>query len=225
MAVPKGRRSESRFEASHHFYGLRREVTELILNDFGYSHNKAQKKIDRYRKAHEKDQDVEEIVGKLQKKTESFEGWFIDEEARAILELLRKIEREFTVGNSIYPSDSPARIVEFLIRRYHVNNAIGLCYSLKQEINYVIRTLPVDINKYERFAVLIDEQVNLYKGVRQADNRLIKPQKDKSGKVADTLDRDVIKAFDAVASAIRKIGRVEAIKDENSAEQKNKKAG
>ena len=211
MSVAKGRRAQSRFEANHHFYKLRKDVTELIMNDFGYSHDKAQKKIEKYRKAHEKDANVDEIVEKLQKKMDSFERWYIDEEAREILNLLREIEREFTVGNSIYPSDSPARIEEFIVRRHHINNAIGLCYTLKQEINSVIRTLPVDINKFERFAVSIDEQVRLYKGVRQADNRLIKPKRDKKGKIQDTIDQDVIQIFDGIASAIRKIGRMEAI--------------
>lgn len=210
--VPKGRRNLSRFEANHHFYALRKEVTELILNDFGYSHKKAQKKIDRYREIHANEANADEIVGNLQKKMDSFEKWYIDEEAREILKLLRDIEREFTVGNAIYPADGPSKLMEFLVRRQHINNAIGLCFALKQEINYVIRTLPVDLNRYERFAVLIDDQIKLYKGVRQADNRLIKPKRDKkTGKVVDSIDQDVIEIFDGVASAIRKIGRMEAI--------------
>ena len=67
--------------------------------------------------------------------------------------------------------------MEFCERRKHIDEAIAQCYVLKQEIHYIIRTLPVDLNKYERFAVSIDEQIALYKGVRQADNRLLKPKK------------------------------------------------
>ena len=128
----------------------------------------------------------------MQKRSEAFRKWFIDEEGRAILQLLRNIEREFTTGNSIYPSDTPARLLEFLTRRQHINRAIGLCYTLKQEIQYAIRTLPVDINKYERFAVAIDEQIALYKGVRQADNRLIRPRrKSRAGQELDEMDGHV----------------------------------
>lgn len=204
MSVPKGRRQESRFEAQHHYYRLRSEVTTLILQDFGFSEEKYKKDIDRYRQNHETANNVDEVVERWQKKSDSFSQWFIDCEAEAVLDILRSIEREFTLGNSIYPSETPAKIMEFCMRRYHVNKAIGYCYTLKQELNYIIRTLPVDLNKFERFAEEIDRQIALYKGVRQSDNRLIKPKKD------GTIDQDVFRVFDGIASVIRKIGKLEA---------------
>ena len=204
MSVPKGRRQESRFEAQHHYYRLRSEVTTLILQDFGFSEEKYKKDIDRYRQNHETANNVDEVVERWQKKSDSFSRWFIDCEAEAVLDILRSIEREFTLGNSIYPSETPAKIMEFCMRRYHVNKAIGYCYTLKQELNYIIRTLPVDLNKFERFAEEIDRQIALYKGVRQSDNRLIKPKKD------GTIDQDVFRDFDGIASVIRKIGKLEA---------------
>ena len=152
MSVPKSRRKESKFEASHQLFNLRDEVTRLVLYDFGFSAKKYRTQIDKFREWHKNDPNLEEQVASMQQRCESFEKWFIDEEGRAILDLVRRIEEEFTVGNSIYPSETPARLMEFLIRRRHINKAIGLCYALKQEIHYVIRTLPVDINKYDKFA-------------------------------------------------------------------------
>ena len=207
MSVPKGRRQESRFEAQHHFYKLRNEVTALILNDFGFSEEKYRKKMEKYRNDHRKDANIDDIVARWEKKNESFKKWFIDEEARAILDTLREIEKNFTMGNSIFPSETVAKTFEFLVRRWYMNRAIGLCYSLKQELNYVIRTLPVDINKYERFAVAIDEQIALYKGVRQADNRLIRPKKPTKAK--ETTEWLVTRLFDSIAAIIRRIGRME----------------
>lgn len=43
MPVPKNRRKESKFEASHNYYILRDEVTKLLLNNFGYSQEKYDK--------------------------------------------------------------------------------------------------------------------------------------------------------------------------------------
>ena len=206
MSVPKGRRQESRFEAQHNFYKVRAEVTVLVLNDFGFSEEKYRKKMEKYRRDHAKDANIDDIVARWERKNESFKKWFIDEEARAIIDIMREIEKEFTVGNSIFPSETPAKVVEFLIRRQHVNRAIGLCFALKQEIHYVIRTLPVDINKYERFAEMIDRQIALYKGVRQADNRLIKPRKPQKSR---TIDGEVTRLFDSLANIIRKIGKME----------------
>ena len=208
MSVPKGKRTESRFEAQHSYYKLRTEVTSLVLNDFGFSEAKYRDKMERYRAAHAAAPNINDIVERWQRKNESFKRWFVDEEGRAVIDLMREIERHFTLGNSIYPSETPAKLMEFLVRRWHMNRAIGLCYSLKQELNYVIRTLPVDIKKFERFAVMIDRQIALYKGVRQADNRLIKPKTGKDGKPRG-IEGEITKIFDGIAAVIRRIGRIE----------------
>lgn len=177
MSVPKGKRRQSRFEAQHQFYKLRTEVTTLMLLDFGFSSEKYYAQIERYREMHKAADNVDEVVARYQKKCESFNKWFIDKECDIVLEILRNIESEFTQANSIYPSDTPARLAEYIQRRSHLNNAIAHCYVLKQEINYIIRTLPVNLNKYKSFAEMIDLQISLYKGVRQADNRFIKEKK------------------------------------------------
>jgi len=180
MSVPKGKRKESKFEAQHHFYRLRSEVTNLMLLDFGFSEEKYRKSIERYRETHAHAENVDEVVGRYQKKCDSFRKWFIDRECSVVLEALQRIGREFTIGNSIYPSETPAKIMEFCERRKHMDEAIAQCYVLKQELQYIISTLPVDINKYERIAVEIDRQIALYKGVRQSDNRLLKKKQNKA---------------------------------------------
>ena len=188
MSVPAGRRKQSRFEASHHFYRVRTEVTNLMLLDFGFSKEKYEKMIERYRQAHEAASNVDEVVARYRKKCEAFYTWFIDKECDAILSVLRKIESEFTAGNSIYPSETPAKVMEFCERRRHIDEAIAGCFVLKQELNYIIRVLPVDLNKFERYAEAIDKQIALYKGVRQSDNRLLKAKTDKKkGKEKQTI--------------------------------------
>jgi len=208
MSVPKGRQKESKFEASHQLFKLRDEVTKLVLYDFGFSAKKYRAQIEKFREWHKNDPNVEEQVANMQQRCESFEKWFIDEEGRAVLDLVRRVEEEFAIGNSIYPSETPARLMEFLVRRWHVNRAIGLCYALKREINYVIRTLPVDINKYDRFAKAIDQQVALFKGVRKADNRLIRPHK-KRDDAESTAESHLIRIMDSITALITKIKRIE----------------
>lgn len=205
MSVPKGKRRQSRFEAQHHYYRLRDDVTLLMLQDFGFSPEKYQEMIEWYRRSHEAAENADEVVARYEKKAESFNKWFIDKECDAVLELLRKIETEFTQGNSIYPSDTPAKLLEFLVRRYHMNNAIAGCYALKQELNYVIRALPVDKNKFERFGESIDKQIALYKGVRQSDNRFLRKRK----KGNNTLARETASIIDAILALIHKIGSTE----------------
>lgn len=203
MSVPKGRRNLSRFEAQHHFFKLRDEVTELMLQDFGFSEKKYRETIDWYRQSHESAEDVDAVVARFEKKCEAFNKWFIDKECDAIIEILRTIENEFTLANSVFPSDTPAKLAEFIVRRHHMNKAIGSCYMLKQEINYIIRTLPVDINKAERFDEAINKQIKLYKGVRQADNRFLKTKKPEDSvlihAIADAADR-IMNIIDRISS-------------------------
>lgn len=174
MSVPKGRRKPSKFEAPHQFFKLRAAVTDLMLLDFGFSEEKYRKKIEHYRQSHASAHNVDEVVARYEKKCESFNRWFIDQECDAILKLIRDIGREFTIANSIYPSETPARESEIIERRIHMDLAIAQCYALKQEINYVIGALPVDINKYERFDELINYQIALFKGVRNSDRRFLR---------------------------------------------------
>ena len=181
MSVPKGKRKQSRFEAQHRFFILRQEVTKLIMNSFRFSKEKYEKQIERYRQTHMSAPNVDEVVERWKRKCEEFYRIFIPEEQRVVLEILRKIESEFYFGNYIYTTETHAKIMEFCERRKHIDNAIAECFVLKQELNYIIRTLPVDLNKFARFTEAIDMQVSLYKGVRQADNRLLKPKKKQGG--------------------------------------------
>jgi len=182
MSVPAGKRKQSKFEAWHHFYKLRKEVTELLLLDFGFSYEKYERKIEKFRNDHRTAQNVDEVTARWKAKADGFIKWYIDEECTAIMALIREIQKEFTIANSIFPSDTDARIVECCERRKHLNNAIGLCFALKQEIQAVIDALPVDINKYKRFSDLADEQIALFKGIRKADNRFFKPDHGKKKK-------------------------------------------
>lgn len=205
MSVPKGRRKLSRFEALHNFYKLRDAVTDLMLRDFGFSEEKYRETIEWYRRSHESAEDVDAVVARYEKKCEAFNKWFIDKECDAVLEILRTIENEFTLANSVYPSETPAKLAEFITRRHHMNNAIGSCYMLKQEINYIIRTLPVDMNKYERFDEEINHQIKLYKGVRQADNRFLKTKKPEDS----NLIREIAGAIEKVMDIIDRISKTE----------------
>ena len=204
MSVPKGRRRQSRFEAQHHYYRLRDDVTLLMLQDFGFSEEKYRESIERYRQCHAAADNIDEVVARFEKKCEAFNKWFIDRECDAVLEMLRTIESEFTQGNSIHPSDTPAKLVEFIKRRWHMNNAIAECYVLKQEINYIIRTLPIDKNKFKRFGEAIDKQIALYKGVRQSDNRFLRKERKNN-----TLARETATIIDAIAELLDKIERYE----------------
>lgn len=181
--VPKSRRSESPFEAHHQLIKLRKSITELLFNKFGFSEEKYKKQIDHYYESHKTNSNIDEIMERYNKRLSNYVGWFIDKERDAVMDMIRKIESEFVFGNSIYISDTPAKEDEFRERRTHINAAISGCYVLKHEIQYIIMSLPVDINKYKTYAENLEKQIALFKGVRKADNKRLRPRsKDKKNK-------------------------------------------
>lgn len=171
-AVPVGKRKQSRFEAEHHFYQLRDDITKLMLNDFGFDKDRYRKQIEKFREHRKNQPAIDEITARLEKRSDAFAKWFIDKECDAVLGILRTIQIEFSTGNSIHPTGA-ATLEEWKERRLHMDRAIGECFALKQEIQYIIRTLPVDINKFESYSERIDKQISLYRGTRQADNRFL----------------------------------------------------
>ena len=170
MSVLKNKRKASQFEVFHHLYKMRREITDLLLRDFGYSCEKADKRLARMfggRNYTELTEAEQERYNRLKSKYDSFDDWFIYDERKEIVDCLRAITKEVFIANSIYPTCTE----ELIQRRLHQDEAIGHCYRLTQELQYAIETLPVDVNTYMRFGEMIQTEINLIKGWRKADNK------------------------------------------------------
>nr|DAQ07872.1 MAG TPA: hypothetical protein [Caudoviricetes sp.] len=169
MSVLKSKRKASQFEVFHHLYKMRKEITELLLRDFGYSFEKAAKRLDRkFGRPYEQLSEAErERYDRTKVRWEAFDDWFIYDQRQTIVDCLRGITREVYIANSIYPTC----MEELVERRLHQDKAVGLCYDLTQELQYAIETLPVDVNIYLRFGEMIQTEINLIKGWRKADNK------------------------------------------------------
>lgn len=184
MSVLKSKRKSSQFEVFHHFYKMRKEITDLLLRDFGYDLERADKRVLRMfgGRAYEELNPVEKArYDKLKAKNEAFEEWFISDERQVIVDCLRTIGEEVFVANSIYPT----YMEELVERRLHQDRAIGQCYRLTQELQYAIETLPVDVNKYLRFGELIQTEINLLKGWRKSDNKFKRAISDSASNFAN----------------------------------------
>jgi hypothetical protein len=169
MSVLKSKRKPSQFEVFHHLNKLRKDITDLLLRDFGFDIVKAEKRLDkRFGKPYEElDEKQQAAYTRLKRRWEAFDEWFIEDERKVIVNCLRAITREVYIANSIYPT-LPEELSE---RRLHQDRAIGLCYTLTQELQYAIETLPVDVNQYLRFGEMIQTEVPLIKGWRKSDNK------------------------------------------------------
>ena len=170
MSVLKNKRKASQFEVFHHLYKMRRDITELLLRDFGYSYEKADKRLlKRFNGRGYADlTEAEQLqYDRLKQRWEAFDDWFLYDERQVIVNCLREITKHVFIANSIYPTCYE----EFVQRRLHQDEAIGQCYRLTQELQYAIETLPVDVNTYLQFGEAIQTEINLIKGWRKADNK------------------------------------------------------
>ena len=149
---------------------LRKDITDLLLRDFGYSPEKAEKRLVRRfgGRAYEDMTNREKaIYDRLKRRWEAFDRWFVNDERKVITECLRDITKEVYIANSIYPTCQE----ELTQRRLHQETALGHCYRLTQELQYAIETLPVDVDTYLQFGEAIQKEINLIKGWRKSDNK------------------------------------------------------
>lgn len=180
MSVRVRDRKPSQFEVFHHLTKMRKEITDLLLRDFGYSFEKAESRlIKRFGgRPYEELTEVEQKnYDRLKARWEAFDEWFIQDERKAVIDAIRSIVREVYIANSIYPTC----VDELIERRIHQDEAVGHCYDLTQELQYAIETLPVDVNIYLHFGELIQTEINLIKGWRKSDNKFRKGFEEQQG--------------------------------------------
>lgn len=184
MSVLKAKRKPSQFEVFHHFYKMRKEITDLLLRDFGYDLERADSKALKMfggKPYEELTPEEKARYDKVKTKNEAFAEWFIHDERQVVVDCLRTIGEEIFVANSIYPTC----MEELIERRIRQDRAVGQCYRLTQELQYAIETLPVDVNKYLRFADLIQTEINLLKGWRKSDNKFKRAISDSASNFAN----------------------------------------
>lgn len=171
MSVLKANRKPSPFEVEHYAYKVRATITDLALRQFGLKEYKEKPKPDAYDKWSQQQKDgYDKCVTKNKERYEAFCEWFIPDEQKVILNLCRNMIHEIFLANEIFPQ----YICECDERRIHQDLALGYCENLIQELQYVITTLPVNIEKYETITSMIVHEQDLIKGWRKSDNKVRK---------------------------------------------------
>lgn len=179
--VPKSKRKQHDFETTRQMTQLRRDITEAVINDFGYDADRYQKMIDRYAYARRDQENVEATVAKMQAKHDSFYDAFIEGETRVIMQIWRDIVMEFELGNSIFPSGE-ALLEEYNERRLHFDRCIGHIsgnyqflqnkYTLTETGKVVMRVNPKTVTRERRrlkaYRRLLDRGVMSYQDIENA---------------------------------------------------------
>ena len=86
---------------------MRKDITDLLLRDFGYSSEKFQKNVDRRcgGKSIEQLSDIQKLnIERQIKRSAAFDEWFISQERHVIISCLHGINEHIYTANSIYPT-------------------------------------------------------------------------------------------------------------------------
>ncbi len=186
MSVLKNKRSVSSMEFYHNAIMLRKEITLLLLRDFGIKDKvrsiKALYGVQGMEPEDEKK--FREIIAKYEmtaKVIEEYPAWLIDKMRSSMMNIMHNMVMNITQANTIYPVCES----EFYDRRNFQNHAIGNCEQLLQEMQYIISIIPVDAQKYMRYVDMIEKEIALLKGWRKSDNRILKKIKETEAKKAE----------------------------------------
>jgi len=150
--VLKKKRGLSKLEFYHNARKMRKELTMLVLRDFGIHSRGAKFKAD---------------TGSQQ--PEGFYDELLADFSKNIRNLLRNLVMNITAANTIYPVNTS----ELETRRHYQTAAIINCEQLLQEILYCQDVLPVKVSKFVPYIEQIEFEISLLKGWRKANNKIV----------------------------------------------------
>ena len=167
MAVLERYRPKSRFKVLDFAVWMRKELTNDLLRDFGYKPRDYELPKNFNDLPDEQKEKVLERALKKRDRQDGLEAWFLEKSRDVIIDALINIIKHIELANTMYI----VTMDDYRERRANQNRAIGYCGILIQELQYVIETLPVNVNLYTEYEEVIKVEINLLKGWRKSDNK------------------------------------------------------
>lgn len=92
--IPKSERSESRLEAQHKAYKIRKMITAELMASFAYSQKKQEKHIKAMTEHIKNEEERKATAQKIRALEEDFDTWFIRKERRKLKAYKRKLDKD-----------------------------------------------------------------------------------------------------------------------------------
>ena len=163
--IKKSERKESKLQTIHNAYKIRMAVTKLAENDFYISRIKIDNIIsEKIKKFPEENQEA------IKNRTYKYFEQQVIRSTNSAIELATGISRHLIIANTIFPT----YMTEFEERRIEMDKAMSCCNALQDELQYIGECLYADLNKYTKLVLLIQQEFNMIKALRQSDNRFLK---------------------------------------------------
>ncbi len=163
--IKKNKRKESKLQAIHDAFKIRKEVTILTENNFYLTLSKVEEEINTAT-AGRSEADKKSIRAKRYK----FYRDQINRLTERVINHSADIAEHLTKANTIFP----LYMSEFEERRLEMDKALESCNALQCELQYAAESLYADKNKYSNLVIEIQKEFNTIKKLRQSDNRFLK---------------------------------------------------
>lgn len=173
MSVPEGKRSVSPVEYLHLAYKLNREVTMLLIRDFGVkSISRDLKTFTHAAKMSVDDRSTfEALCKKYHIDVEAdYPLWLIEHYRNVVLNILQQMCENITTANTIYPTEHDYDYWHNLRRKYQ-KLAQSNCYQLLQALQSIAYILPMNKEKIMPYVELVEAEIKALKNWQRRTNQ------------------------------------------------------
>lgn len=169
----KYEQKDTQFQVYHQLRKMRKALNKLMLDNFGYNEAKT---IQKFEKQYG-NKPLEQMSKREQAnfyyrcdRYRAYSEWYINKKRDNIEDLLKRITCAIYVANSTYPvndtwNDSMTQ------RRLHQEQAIGLCYALRQEYQDVIDAIGANVNRFDVVDDEVEKEINLLIGWKKNERK------------------------------------------------------
>lgn len=163
--IPVSKRKESRLQAQHEAYKVRKTMTEELMRNFGLTQKRLKEYIEKRTAYIQDEAERTQEQAALRMRIEDF----VRKERERVTDLSTGITGHLRAANTIFPEFWD----EYMERRLELDRAMEYCNRLQDELQYIAEAIPADKNKYTGIVLQIDKVFNFIKKLRQSDRRLL----------------------------------------------------
>jgi len=176
MSIPKSHRHQSKLEYFHNAMKLKKEMTLLLLRDFGVKSKSYN--VSLLEKSYKMEEDDKESFSNLLEKygivsniTLDFPEWYLSKVRDNIYDILNRMINNIIKAESIHPIN----IAECNEKRLCQDRAISYCFVLLNEFQSLLEILPINATKLRPYIEMINKEITLLRSWRK-DTNYIKKQ-------------------------------------------------
>lgn len=169
MSVHKNQRKESKFNVLINMTQVRKELLDLCKRKFGFNEKRAIEAVNKEMGCASREELTPEQQDHWDLCMSRIKGeveWHVPRQRDTIETIIKDAHLSLFRANSMYPTTK----AEAEERRINQNKAIASLETILIELQFVLELFPIDVKTYRRLTRSVDEQINLIKRWRKADN-------------------------------------------------------